>query len=101
MNRNDMKLEDNDFDFGFSIMSEDELDAVQRTQHEVSESHEQLNRLKGDLEKETTKAHRIFNMVMPLLHNLKANPNKEYIYWPTRVEKIDRFEEKLKDILEE
>jgi hypothetical protein len=30
----------------------------------------------------------IEGLVMPLLYNLKKNPEKEYIYWPNRENKI-------------
>jgi hypothetical protein len=35
-----------------------------------------------------TKMNTIEQLVMPLLYNLKKNPEKEYIYWPNRENKI-------------
>jgi len=35
---------------------------------------------------------------MPLLANLKANPEKEYIKWPDRVAKVEEFETHLQGI---
>jgi hypothetical protein len=35
------------------------------------------------------------NMIMPLLKNLMTHPDKEYIYWPNRTEKIKAFIDKL------
>jgi hypothetical protein len=35
-----------------------------------------------------TKMNSIEQLVMPLLYNLKKNPEKEYIYWPNRENKI-------------
>ena len=35
-----------------------------------------------------TKMNTIEQLVMPLLYNLKKNPEKEYIYWPYRENKI-------------
>jgi hypothetical protein len=41
----------------------------------------------------------LYDMVVPLINNLKANPEKDYIYWPNRYEKLDEFEAKLFAIL--
>lgn len=68
------KLDDDDF--GFSFTSTDEL---------VPED----------------KAQGIYNMILPLLNNLMANPEKEYIHWPDRVKKIEAFKVKLKKYLEQ
>ena len=40
----------------------------------------------------------LYNSVIPLLNNLKKNPEKEYILWPNRTAKIEEFEKKLFDI---
>ena len=37
---------------------------------------------------------------MPLLHNLAANPEKEYIYWPGRTEKVKAFIDKVNKIVD-
>ena len=37
-------------------------------------------------------------LIMPLLENLKLNPEKEFIHWPNRVEVIDKQIAKLKAI---
>jgi len=42
----------------------------------------------------------IYNMIMPLLMNLKKDAEKnEYIYWPNRSAKIDEFINKLEKII--
>ena len=41
---------------------------------------------------------RLYNAITPLLNNLKANPEKEYILWPNRVEKVEQFETLLYNI---
>jgi hypothetical protein len=33
-----------------------------------------------------------------LLNNLKLNPEKEYILWPNRTEKIEQFEDHIQSI---
>ena len=78
--------DDNDIfdDFGFTAVNEDELEAVQQLSTQVEEAtslEERVNRL--------------YNSITPLLNQLKANPSKEYIYWPNRVEKIEQFEDHL------
>jgi len=35
---------------------------------------------------------------VPLLKNLKENPDKDYIFWPNRVAKVEAFEKHIKDI---
>jgi hypothetical protein len=32
---------------------------------------------------------------MPLLNNLQKNPEKEYILWPDRHNKVEQFRDKL------
>ena len=66
------------FDFGFTAVDESELETVQ-VQKNVATSIEE--RLDG-----------LYNAVIPLLNNLKKNPEKEYILWPNRLEKVEEFE---------
>ena len=40
----------------------------------------------------------LYAAIQPLLNNLKANPSKEYILWPKRLEKIEQFETYLQGI---
>ena len=72
------------FDFGFTAVTEDELEVVQSSKQESSNVEERLDNL--------------FNAIMPLLNNLKANPEKEYILWPNRLAKVEEFEDKLQAI---
>ena len=81
-----------DFDFGFSAVSEDELEVVQ-----VAKA--QSEQLTTQLEADDNKATTLYNAIIPLLNNLKANPEKDYIYWPNRTEKLDAFAAKLEQIL--
>jgi hypothetical protein len=80
-----------DFDFGFSAISEDELESVQVAQ-------KQSEQLSSQLQEVDNKANLLFEAMIPLIKNLKANPEKDYIYWPNRVEKLDEFLKKLKQI---
>lgn len=74
----DKDLED---DFGFSLISEDELNA--------------------GVQDITDKLHGLRKMVMPLLNNLMKNPDKEYIFWPDRVKKIQAFIKKMDAYIEQ
>ena len=80
------------FDFGFTAVDENELEAVQSTiktadskTAELAVAEEKLNKL--------------YNAILPLLSNLKKNPEKEYILWPNRVEKVEQFEDLISKIV--
>jgi len=75
------------FDFGFTAVNEDELDVAQEVKS-VTDTAEQLQKKLDDL----------YNAIQPLLANLKTNPEKEYIKWPNRLEKVEQFEDVLQDI---
>ena len=77
----------NDFDFGFTAVDENELEIAQRA--EKSTTTAVATQAKLD---------ELYNAILPLLSNLKKNPEKEYILWPNRIEKVDQFEDKLRQI---
>lgn len=81
-----------DFDFGFTAVDEDELEAVQSVKTEVSTASANVQELEDKL-------NRLYNSILPLLTNLKKNPEKEYILWPNRVEKIEQFEDLISGII--
>ena len=80
------------FDFGFTAVDEDELQVVQDAQKAVGDTEVEAKTAQEKLDK-------LYNAVIPLLNNLKANPEKDYIYWPNRYEKLDAFADKLHQIL--
>ena len=84
-------MTDLDFDFGFSAVDEDELEAVQKATTTAWKLESTGAATQDKLDK-------LYNAIMPLLTNLKANPEKEYILWPNRTNKIEQFEQKLLDI---
>ena len=45
------------------------------------------------------KAETMYKMIMPLLNNLKKNPEKPNIVWPDREKKINDFIKKLDSVL--
>lgn len=79
-----------DFDFGFTAVTEEELAVVQEAQAEVVTTKEGVDKLQQ-------KCDTLYNMIKPLLNNLAANPEKDYIYWPgkVRMTKIEEFTDKL------
>jgi|TARA_R110002072_G_scaffold65281_2_gene161333 hypothetical protein len=79
------------FDFGFTAVDETELEVVQQAQAKVAQESGTATDLQDKLDK-------LYNSITPLLNNLKANPEKEYILWPNRTAKIEQFEKKLFDI---
>jgi hypothetical protein len=80
-----------DFDFGFSLVDENELDAVQQISKVAEQSSSNFDHVQE-------KVDNLYNAITPLLNNLKQNPEKEYILWPNRVEKVEQFEEMLSEI---
>ena len=79
------------FDFGFTLVDEDELDTVQEIEQKVSETSSTVEAAQDKLDK-------LFGAIQPLLNNLKANPEKELIKWPNRLEKIEAFEDHIQKI---
>lgn len=73
-------IEDED-DFGFSFANEPDI--ITNSQTSIT-YEEKFNKLK--------------EMIMPLLENLMSNPDKEYILWPDRVEKIKKFIAKIEKL---
>jgi tetrahydromethanopterin S-methyltransferase subunit B len=84
-------MTDEIFDFGFTIVDEAELDAVQAAQQSVAAVSTSVDETKEKLDK-------LYNAIQPLLNNLKANPDKDYILWPNRLEKVESFEDFIQDI---
>ena len=82
-----------DFDFGFTAVDEDELEAVQQTQASAENVKARASKLEGKVDK-------LYNAITPLLANLKKNPEKEYILWPDRLSKVEAFEDHLQKIYE-
>lgn len=76
------------FDFGFTAVDENELEVVQQAQKVAVEAEGNADKL-----------NQLYNAILPLLSNLKANPEKDYIYWPNRVEKVEQFEDHIRKIM--
>jgi len=80
-----------DFDFGFTLVDEKDLDSVQQLSKVVEQSSSNYDSAQEKLDE-------LYNAITPLLNNLKANPEKEYIKWPDRVEKVEAFETFIQNI---
>ena len=80
--------DDLDFDFGFTAVDESELEVAQKATQAASTS-----------EATQAKLDKLYNAITPLLNNLKKNPEKEYILWPNRTEKIEEFEDHISSII--
>jgi hypothetical protein len=79
------------FDFGFTAVDEGELQAVQKTAAKADNAEQLALSTQEKLDK-------LYNAFTPLLANLKKNPEKDYILWPNRIEKVDQFEDYLRKI---
>ena len=79
------------FDFGFTAVDEDELEAVQKTAQKAERVETTAKTTQDKLDK-------LYNAIIPLLTNLKKNPEKEYILWPNRLTKVEEFEDVLTNI---
>lgn len=80
-------MTDDIFDFGFTAVDEDELEIAQEVEQLTETSQSTQDRLDN-----------LYNAIIPLLNNLKLNPEKEYIKWPNRQAKVEEFESKLQAI---
>jgi len=84
-------MSDDIFDFGFTAVDEDELQAVQQTTAAANDAEQLATTTQERLDK-------LYNAIVPLLNNLKKNPEKEYILWPDRLSKVEAFESHLQKI---
>ena len=72
-------------------MDAEELDAVQDSVLAAQKAQE----VSSDVQ---NKIDALYNMIMPLLNNLQKNPEKEYIYWPNRMDKVEAFRDQLTEV---
>ncbi len=94
-----INLDDAFDDFGFSAVSEAELFA-----HEKKLTEDYKAKAKELEQVELTykgKLEQLYKAIMPLLNNLAANPDKEYIHWPNRSEKVKEFMNKVNKIVKD
>ena len=87
-----MTVDINNFDFGFTAVDEDELEAVQQAQSDLTDLNHTAEDAQGKLD-------RLYNAILPLLSNLKKNPEKDYIHWPNRTDQVEAFEDMISKII--
>lgn len=104
-------------DFGFSAVDESELKELtgsKETEELISSTakSEDIQRLEAKLDSMLNnktsneesvailreKMKQIEGLVLPLLVNLKKNPDKDYIYWPNRTPIIDSQIKRILDV---
>lgn len=79
-------------DFGFSLVDEDELRSLERelaAQNQVVSAEAQNYKDKFDT---------LYDMITVLLQNLSKKPNKSYIFWPNRIEKVREFKTRIDEL---
>ena len=86
------------FDFGFSAVDENELEAVTKVESKLQETSSTVAAATAQQKAIQAKLDQMYNAVIPLLNNLQKNPEKEYILWPNRVDKVEKFEDVLRKI---
>ena len=84
-------MDDDIFDFGFTVVDENELEAVQKAATKAETLGASAINTQDKIDK-------LYNAIIPLLNNLKKNPEKEYILWPDRLTKVEAFEDHLTKI---
>lgn len=86
---------DEDWDFGFSVVSEEELAQKER------EALAEVEQVAADAEEYRRRLHLLRKMILPLLNNLAADgDNKAYIHWPNRTDKIKEFIDRVNKVVE-
>lgn len=84
-------MSDFNFDFGFTAVTEDELDVVQKASTEAATATDAADTWEA-------KCIDLYNHFKPLLNNLQMNPEKDYIFWPNRNAKLEEFSDLIDKI---
>ena len=77
------------------VTDEEELEVLQQAKTEIEATKTTLQQTSAEAETLEERLNRLYNMVQPLLNNLAKNPEKNYIYWPDRLTKIEQFRDAL------
>ena len=76
-------------------MDENELEAVTKVESKLQETSSTVAAATASQKAIQAKLDQMYNAVIPLLNNLQKNPEKEYIFWPDRHNKVEQFRDKL------
>ena len=88
-----------EFDFGFTAVSENELKAMERQlQQQVEDKDTEIETVSRTYKE---KLNTLYKMVMPLLNNLAKDADKDYIYWPDRQKKMLDFIKKVEILVKD
>jgi hypothetical protein len=91
-------MSDTDNDFGFSLVSEAEL---KKHEEMLKKKVEEQSRVAAKTNAELQdKLNGLRSMIMPLLNNLAKDPDKTYILWPDRSEKIKAFIQRVNEYVD-
>ena len=91
-------MAEDDDDFGFSLVSEKELKALEtQLAQEVKKKETEVQKTNLEMQ---NKLEQLRSMIMPLLTNLSKDDSREYIYWPDRSKKIKAFINKVNKIVD-
>ncbi len=90
---------DTSFDWGFSAVSEDELESIKVLEQKASDLEKSKQSIEQEAEVANQKVNAMYKAILPLLNNLQKDPTKSYIYWPDRQKKIDQFKQMLLKIV--
>ena len=84
-------------DFGFTAVDSDDLlkidEKVSRTAASSEENQELVDVLSAKVDK-------LDNFIRPLLENLAKDSDKDYIYWPNRIDIVRKQIDNLNSIIE-
>lgn len=76
-----------EYDFGFTAVDQDEV--ISTTLAPLSAEKEELREQLQSL----------YNAIIPLLKKLSANPEKDLINWPNRLEHVQKFNVQINKIV--
>lgn len=81
-----------EYDFGFTTVDEEELNKSRTNMESLQQENEFLE---SELRSHKKSLEEVRDMITPLINNLMMNPEKDYIHWPNRKEKLKQFLDKL------
>ena len=84
-------------DFGFTAVDSDDLLKIDEKVSKTAASSEENEKLVDVL---TDKVDKLDNFIRPLLENLAKDSDKDYIYWPNRIDIVRKQIDYLNSIIE-
>ena len=84
-------------DFGFTAVDSDDLLKIDEKVSKTAASSEENQELVDVL---TAKVDKLDNFIRPLLENLAKDSDKDYIYWPNRIDIVRKQIDNLNSIIE-